>query len=64
MTGFRIDFTVEQARKVLATVPAGTHYWFEAKRCLDEAGIPTQVPVQGLDAHPPIPQDDDDGYPD
>jgi uncharacterized metal-binding protein YceD (DUF177 family) len=60
----RINFSVEQARKVLATVPAGTHYWHEAQRCLAEAGVPLHPPVQGLDAHPPIPQDDDDGYPD
>ena len=42
MTGFRINFTVEQARKVLAAVPPGTHYWFEAKRCLDEAGVASE----------------------
>jgi hypothetical protein len=39
----RIDFTVEQARKVVATVPKGTHYWFEAQRVLREAGSPAQA---------------------
>ena len=44
----RIDFTVEQARKVVATVPKGTHYWFEAQRVLREAGQPSR-PVPGID---------------
>jgi hypothetical protein len=44
----RIDFTVEQARKVIATVPQGTHYWFEAQRVLREAGSPPW-PVPGSD---------------
>ena len=44
----RIDFTIDQARRVIATVPAGTHYWFEAQRVLREAGQPSG-PVPGID---------------
>jgi hypothetical protein len=36
----KINFTVEQARKVLATVSPGTHYWHEANRVLMEAMRP------------------------
>lgn len=33
----KINFTVQQARKVLETVPPGTHYYHEALRVIREA---------------------------
>ena len=44
----KINFTVEQARKVLATVSPGTYYYQEAQRCLREAGSQPRV-VKGAE---------------
>lgn len=55
----RINFTVEQARKVVRTCPPGSHYFHEALRVLREHDAPLpSIDVPGVDQY------DDDGYPD
>ena len=60
----RIDFTVEQARKVVATVSPGSFYWSEAQRVLREAGAPARL-VPGIDqpglSYAQVNDDDGDG---
>lgn len=55
---FRMDLTLEQARKIAAAAPADSNYYREACRVIREHGLP----VVGQDAG--VRQDDDDGYPD
>jgi hypothetical protein len=48
----RIPFSVEQARKVVATVPPRSFYYQEAVRCLRDQGLeptPPQPPSLGID---------------
>jgi len=45
----RIDFTVSQARKIVATCPPGSVYYSEAQRVLREHGTPAR-PVPGIDS--------------
>lgn len=44
----RINFTAEQARRVVATVPPGTFYYREACRCLNELGQQLGIDHGGL----------------
>jgi hypothetical protein len=48
----RIDFTVSQARKVVAACPPGSFYYSEAQRVLREHGTPAR-PVPGIDSYSP-----------
>ena len=48
----RIPFSIEQARKVVDTVPLGSFYYQEAVRCLRDQGLepkPPKPPSLGID---------------